>query len=490
MKRLLLVALVLLTEACSAKAAETSADVFISTSYATAQMLLRDGDIAGLDDALEPAMAPEVFTQLSPAKQHEIAQLYARGASASGHWSKAHDAYRWATHSPQATRDDWSSRLNTAILAGDGPDALATFKHEVDQNRPVLSGLGERSLYDLDSLITQSPNPTEARLALGRQMEREKLRPSAPYEDIDLLWLHYVQALLERGDLPAASGAAMNISNPMIMMAMQADQRFDALIARDPGRFDPRAAAERNLLDARHATARWPGAISYRVTEVQALAVLNRPTEALTLLDKLVSVPELRNSIDCWCVRAWRESVLISLGRGDEALAARERKTRSTGDNGVLFLDLAKTQLELDRPQEALKTLKVPMEGLGPRGEMVLARTAVCAAPTPTTEVEARLAFLREHQSAMPKAYISALLCMDRQSAAVDALVEQLRDPSTRLAALSGLQVYGVDPVRSRYAKRLDDRWDQLRANPRVRAEVEKVGRIKTYDLMQWQPVA
>lgn len=494
MKRLLVAALILLTQAaCSARAEEqeTPGDVYIAAYYATAQMNLRNGDLPSVADALEPAVEPGVFARLSPPKQYEIAQLYARGASAGGQWKKAHRGYQLATQSPKATRADWSGRLEAAIYAVDGADALATFAHEVDQGRPVLRGLDEGGLSELDSLISQSPNPTEARIALGRQMEREHFQFEAPYEDASVVWLHYVQALLERGDLAAASSAATHITSPMVMMAMQADRRFDALIAQDPGRFDPKAAAERNLAAARRAAADRPKVIGYRVAEARALSILNRPNEALALLDGLVRDPQLRNSIDCSCVHDWRESVLMSVGRGEETLAARERQAHRPGVQNYSVLYLVKAQLRLDHPQAVRQTLKeMPPTGLGQRGQMDLALTAVCAVPGQGEEVGRQLAFLREHQAWKPEAYIDALLCSERMPAAAAALVQQLQDPNLRLAALTHLQVYGQDPVTTAHVRTLTARWAQLRAMPAIKAEVEKVGRIRTYDLMQWEEVA
>jgi hypothetical protein len=471
-------------------------DVVIEAMFNAAQMGERDREPEMVYLALEPAMADEIFDQLSPGKKLQVAEMYGRAAQQLREWDKAHAAFRLATREPAATSEDWDGRMHTAILAGDGADAYQAFRHLRDARRSPLTTFEGAQADRLDALLRTLPD-REAHTALGREMETEGWTPPYASDDPSTLWLHYVEALLAAGDTGAANRAAARITDPMVMMAMHADRRFDGVIAANPGLQDPKSAAERYLAWAQAQAAAEPRMLSARLAVVRALNILNRPADALPILDAahraVATATRARPSFDDMeqrgALESWRSSVLLSLGRTEEALGIRAAEA-DCQCSPTSVTALARALVSAGRGAEALQWLaEAPTAGLGPEERMQHAQVSACAAAqVGDGKTLARdLAFLAEHERWAPGAHVRALVCADRLDAAQAALVRQLADPATRLGALGSLQSYADDEQAPAFTRQVEGRWAALAARPALQAEVAKVGRMNRYALQQWE---
>ena len=476
-------------------------DILIEAQFDSAANAFRRGDPEGVVDSLTPAMQNDIFPQLSATKQYEVAEMYGLAAQARDLWTEAHGGFLRATASPNATREDWDRRMNSAIAAGDGADAYFVFRRRIDRHESVLQSYTTYQIDHFDQLIGDLPNAREARLTLGAQMERDGWAPVYPDDDGSNLWLHYAQALLDAGEQKHAVAVAAKITSPMILMAMHADRRFDAIAAVNPGVRDPEAAAQRYLAWAESISQQNPRLLSARFAVVRALNVLNRIEESLPLLDdaaqQVATAPregpapfddmeQARN------IEAWRTSVLLSLGRPDEGIAAR-KAAAACNCSSLAVLSLAHALMDADRATEAQSWLRrARVDGLGLRERMELAQTSACVAAQlgDSPELARQLAFLSAHEAWKPEARVGALVCANRLDEATTVLTRQMRDPRTRLAALSLLQDYAVAPTPPPYTAALGARWKALRARPDLRAEAEKVGRIDSFSLTQWESVS
>lgn len=496
---LALVALFQLTAASATIAADAPGDLMIAAMFDTAVMSSKAGDAETAYSALEPALDPAIFDQLSPGRRYEVSLILARAASQLGQWPEAHRAFRLATESRQATETDWHLRLHAAIMSGDADDSYATFRRLQASGRPILAGFGDGQIDQFDQLLRALPDP-QARLALGRQMEREDWRPLHANFDPSRLWLHYVEALLAAGDRTTALSAASHITDAAVMMPMQADRRFDSILAAHPSLRDPRAAAERSLAAAQAYVRENPRSLAGRLAVVRALNTLGRTADALVILEEATRASALASrrappfdDLELGpTLEAERTSALLGVGRIDEGIGGRMAMVACHCLNDAP-MRLARALLDVGRPQEARRWLgEAAMEGLDARAKMELARLHACVAADleDQPELERALTYLRTNEARKPDALPAALVCAGRLDEAATSLGRQLADPQMRLAALNSLQSYADGKVRQARDNDLRSRWTRVAQTPALKAEIDKVGRLNHFDLAQWDSVS
>jgi hypothetical protein len=498
-RTLALVALIQLTCVSATIAAEAPGDAMIEAMYGTALMASKQGDAETAYSALEPALDPQIYDQLSPGRRYEVDLIMAHAASRLALWPEAHRAFVRATAGRQASETDWHLRLHAAIMSGDGEDSYATFRRLQQAGRPILASFGDGQIDRFDQLLRALPDP-QAHLALGRQMEREAWRPLYANSNPSRLWLHYVEALLAAGDGKAAAVAAAHITDAAVMMAMQADRRFDLILAANPALRDPRAAAERSLAAAETYVRENPRSLGGRLAVVRALNTLGRKADALMILEGATRASALASRRDPPfddmelgpTLEAERTSALLGVGRIDEGIGGRMAMVACHCLNDAP-MRLARALLDVGRPQEAQRWLgEAPMEGLDARSMMELARINACVAADLNDRpgLERALTYLRANEARKPDALPAALVCAGRVDEAAATLTRQLADPRMRLAALNSLQSYAERAVPRPRDTELRARWAQVAQVPALKAEVDKVGRLNRFDLAQWDPVS
>lgn len=491
-------ALAAITASSTALGREASGDAATMAMYQAALLSAEQGEPARVIDALEPALDPALYETMSSARRYDIARLYAEAAGRVGDWPKAHRGLVLATGGARADDADWAFRFVAAIRAGEGPDTYATLLRLERNGQPILANLDDGDMGRLDYLLRRLPDP-QARLALGRQMEREGWQPLHASDDPSLFWLHYTEALLVAGDRERAAAAAGHIVDPMVIMAMHADRRFDGVIAANPSLRDPRAAAEQSLAAAQAYMRGNPRLLAGRIAVARALAVLRRPTEALPLLDDatraLAVSSRTRPPFDDLelldDIEAWRTSALIGAGRAEEAIGARISRAACRCVPWA-SLNVARALLQAGRPREALRwTEDVGAPG-DPRLRIDTAQVAACAASElKDAAIAARsIAYLKDNARSAPEALATALVCAERFDEASAILVQQVADPATRLATLSRLQAFAAAEPEQGFGEKMRGRWAHVLAGPALRAQIDQVGRLNHFSLAQFASVS
>jgi hypothetical protein len=468
-------------------------DVIVEAQWTTAMSAAQRGDAEVVLLSLRPAMADDVWSQLSARRKYEVAELYGQAASGLARWADANRGFQRASELPQGSLDDWNERLHSANSAGLGADAWLAFDHLQKLRAPMLAGFGGREVIRLDALFSVLPNAREARLALGRQLEAEQRSPLQEYNDESIVWAHYAEALLEGGQNAHAAAAAARITDPIVITELLADRRFDAIVAGNPKLADPRAAAERYLAWAQANAEAKPHSLAAGLAVVRALALLDRPQEALAAVGVIDKAMARGSADEPWfedqpfeltVYQAWKGSLLLRAGRAKDAVTALNIVEPCQCMSKVP-LDLARTLLETGQTREATTWIKaVEVESLTVEDQLTFAETRVCVAAdlNDAAAVDEGLAFLRAHRAGRPRSLVAALVCANRLDQAAEELVAQFADPHLRLAALGAAQVY-ADPVGLPYSTEQRERWAKVLARPEVRQAVGAVGRSATFAL-------
>lgn len=491
-----LTAALLAGPACSDAA---SGDRVIAAIWPYALTAAARQDEVAVATALEPAMQASIFSQLSKQRQYDVAHLYAQATQVMGKWQASHDAYARATASSQATREDWDGRLLTAILVADARDAYLALQHLSVPGKSVLSSFDGDMVRRLNQLIRDVPEPG-ASLAVGQQLEMEAWTSPYAYQDLSDVWLHYAEALLGWGETNQAIRAARHITDPVVIMAMQADRRFDPIVAAVPALRDAHQAAERNLRRAQDFADLHPETLDGTLAVARALTTLDRRGEALNLLQQTSetvagSSPSTRVYDDmelAGVLRGWISALQVDAGRLDEALPNRLAAADGNGDP-YAAMNVARTYLYAGKAAEAWRWIqRAPGDGLGPdeRMSVVMYRACIASAQGDQGDLAEALEYLRTHEAWMPQARIYALLCSDQTDRAEEALLAQLANPRTRLAALGVLQSTAHAPTAPSFLRKLDDQMSDLADRARVKAAIDQVGRRQKFDLVVWVSVS
>lgn len=476
------------------------ADAMIEGWVRSARFAAANNDAPSVLMSLERALGDDIFPLLSGARRKEVAELYAYAALEEGEWKAAQGGFIRLTQETPGDLNAWVHRMHAAISAGDGADAYVAFDHLASRGQPVLSTFDADLLDHFDQLLRTQPDALKARLSLGRELVREGWAPFRGYQDGSRLWLHYAEALLASGDERAAAAAAARITDPIVIMAIQTDRRFDAIVAATPGLQDPHAVAVGDLAAAEAFLEVNPRRLSGRLAKARALGVLGREGEAEPMLGAaaraVATAPHTRPPFDDMglenALKAWRASALLSLGRVDEAIGVQTNAV-SCNCSSYSLVALTRTLVKAGRTNEAREWLQdAPTRGLGPVELMELAQVKACAAAQvdDRAALDSAMEYLAGHERWQPAALVDALVCANRMDLAEAALKRQLADSGMRLEALARLQSYAPPPSPTAFEALMEKRWVQLAASPTLRVEIAKVGRQKQFDLRRWGSIS
>ncbi|HLZ76234.1 hypothetical protein [Phenylobacterium sp.] len=488
------------SSSAAVKAPQAAGDRMIAAILDTALVAAQDGDAERVLISLQPAMQDEVFNQLSKPTQYEVAALYAAAARDRGRWDEAYPAFVRATQSEQASAEDWDSRLHGAIITGQSGDAFAVFQHLRTQGKPIFSTFFGARLLAFDALLGDLPNRDAARVALGREIEREGWQPVFATDDLSPIWLHEAEALQNIGDVAGARRAAAKITQPGVLVALLADRRFDAIMPAAAAARDPRAVAERQLDRVRSYVEANPRLLGARIAQIRALMILDRPADALAVADATLqsilrarrSEPPFDDMGNVEAFDAWRASALVGAGHLDQGVSSLTTAA-SCRCSVTASLQAGNALMRAGRAQEAKSWLDGIDEADFDRPQrMKLAQTRACVAAQlgDRAAAETQLAFLRAHEAWEPAVLVGALLCAGELQEADTVLARRIADPQSRLAALSAIQDLPADSGSLPYLATIEARWHALAAMPQVSAAVGKWGRINRFDLVPLDSIA
>ncbi len=474
-------------------------DEIVDAILATAESAAKSGDFGPVALMLAKALEPSVYTQLSPKRQHEVVVLFGSACMRLGDWPNAHKAFTIATESSAAIRDDWWARMLSARMMNDSADAFASFAHLQTESLDFVGDFSLAEVQDFDEQFSSLADDGRASLALGEALDKVGWQPPDPFADPSEIWLHYATTLTEKGQIDKAARVAKRIIDPITIILMHADRRFDPIIAADPDRFDPVKAGEAWLIAMRRAVEQHPSYLEGQIAVARALYILGRNEEALKVLDS--ALLDLSRGMSNRQPRfvdfsnqtgnalSWKSEILFALGRPDEGLATLKTILTFPWAKGLMFdLTLASRLNVFDRPEEALTYLDGPGEGdLSFRRPIFRAEIRACtfAHLNRSKELQEELKYLRAHRTQRPDELALAQLCANDLDGAAATMIEMLRDPKQRFMALEDLQIFSEKGLAP-YSKVLRNRLKAISMRADVRASLEPVGTVLSYDLPKY----
>jgi tetratricopeptide (TPR) repeat protein len=495
MRAILIMLAMAMLAGCGAKAVasaqtESAADISLEAVVATASKLVSQGDYADAEDQLAPYVADSRRAQFGTIWRREALELYAQAAWYGGDIGKAHWAYTVASNDPDpmdpsSASEDWRWRMMSAAVDGDGADAYFAFSRARQLAPESFSRIAPELVQVIDFDFTQLPNAATAERELAEVLP--PIQDSDPTTDVSELWLRAAAAEVQQGRKGWAANLARRITDPSIMAELRADRRFDELVAADPASYDPHALAETQLARAQAAAAANPAALTQRYRVATALYWLGRYREAIALLDAGLAGATAAGEDQTFTydVVARKATILNELGRGQEALAITSAACPACGPNGIFTRQQAHVLLGMNKPADALSLLEgFQSDGLDAPGQAEMAAMRACALHGVGRAADAagQLVLLGESVRADPEAAIGGMTCAGSDDEVAATIIALLNDPQTRDAALGAVQVYrgGTMPPLT---EALRVRLQVIVARPDVRAALNNVGRISTYDM-------
>ena len=478
--------------------AETGGVVIQAPALAlvTVKKLLRQKKHAEADRLLDGILSHPDFGAMHPVTQKDA--LYTAGwvARTLRNDAKAHPLLVRSTASEHADQYDWYLRASTALAIGNVPDAVASLTVEARRWPNSVRTINPQVVYQiLDESRKPEADPA-ASFELHRALFEAKWRPRNDFEP-NPTWKALALLWIERGQVDKAEEVLTRITSPITLVGMRADKRFDALRERNPQRFDVRAALERDVAANRKRVEDNPGSLYLFAQLTYALLSAKRFEEVLSLTepfmgDKAPTDAFVLRYADWAAQILWvhnnRAIALRGLGRYDEAVALLRATTRKAegGDINVSqSINLGLLLNRMGRPQEALEAVGQIGE-MSPYGRLLYESIRFHAALQLNDQprVEETLAYLREHRYDSLATYQYALIKLGRLDEAAKVLIERLGDLRYRSDALGELQDTYSLPAPPRVSSPGSGDWAKLLERKDVKAAIDKVGRIESYDFL------
>jgi tetratricopeptide (TPR) repeat protein len=447
---------------------------------------------AGLD-ALRSVIAARSFSSLPSDDQHRALLAAGRAELRFQRWSLAKEYMVRAAAMPQATVDEQLALITIGWQLHDQPLIVESLTAVANRWPDLLSKIDEDYLTGVLAGQAKLPRATAFALLQSLYAANFKLKwdiePSESWRDLMLM-------LIERGRVSEAVEVSARITDPLVLIEIRADRRFDAVVAAHPERFDAQRAADRQIkwLQAKDES----GANSLRVKALLMGALLHRHHAAAALAIADDALAEIRDTnypekrfVDYLAehgdLLTGRALVLLDLGLWDEAVAQLKEAAREfehDRDNVGAAIDLAEVECDLGRPADASSVLAQITAGLSPYGEMRVegVRLDIATQEGDDAQVERSLNNLRAHRDQAPVSYLSALIIANQLDRAAEELRRQLLDSDTRQDALGNVQTYAPERATPRDLE-MRARWQSVLARPDVQHAIAKVGRVQSYDM-------
>jgi tetratricopeptide (TPR) repeat protein len=390
---------------------------------------------------------------------------------------------------------DWIfvSLFETASALDRQEDAVAALELATAKRPASLEDLPSadlyRFLYALDN---------QGRKELGGHflaaLDRADYRPAEPFRTGSFLWLEYAGDLADAGDTASAARVLGRIDVPEAVARALTDRRLVSLTDADLQRFDVRAIAERRLALDRRAMAAHPELLDGPNEIAMELRALDRPEEALALLD--ATLPKLKDKAafrDLADRLPWfwdeRSRTLRELGRVDDAIDALRTGAFAADPDKPdvsLILNLSDFLIWAGKPQAALDELAIAEKvdaQTSPYGRMVREQTRACAFAKlgKSAELKASLADIAAHASDNWSAAVDAPLCAGDLDMAAAAVIGALADPEGRWTVLIELSQFDPPAHQTELERQMDARRAELAKRPDVQAAIAKVGRTMRF---------
>ena len=307
--------------------------------------------------------------------------------------------------------------------------------------------------------------------------------------DLDWIRVRLVTGLVKRERIDEARAVVDTILNPVQLVRIGIDRRFEMLWPQVEKRLGPGA----DIADAAYvgaAKARFdkaPTSLVARLGYAEALNIASREPEAMAIVDVAKTPAELAalDSREIWLVNL-HAGLLGDAGRIDEALA-RLSALNATPIEGrpaliSIIINQALFAASVGRPNEALAAADYADTKKGVTsafGNLYLVQARSCALTQlgKTAEASIAAAALVSKPDGNDDAYLGAMICLGRIDDAARAIIRRLGGEDTRTDMLFGLQPFLIN--RRDLARDAKEReaLRALKARPDVKAAFIKAGR-------------
>ena len=443
--------------------------------------------------ALRPIIEARSFAGLRGEDRYRALLAAGEAEMALHRWPLARGYMARVTAMPQATADDQLALLPIGSQLHD-QRLIALSLTAIAEKWPArLGDIDEDYLTGVLRSARELPRTTALALLQSLYAANFKLKwdiePSESWRDLMLL-------LIEQRRHSEAVEVSARITDPLVLIEIRADRRFDIAVSAHPERFDAEAAADRQIkaLQAKDEAA----TNSLRVKSLLMAALMRRQHAAAALAIADDAVAEIRDTnyperrfIDYLAeygdLLTERAFALLDLGLWDEGVAQLKEAAgefEHDRDNVGAAIDLAEVYCDLARPADAGSVLAQITAGLSPYGQMRAegVKLDVASQEGDAAQVERSLSYLRAHRGEAPMSYLSGLIIANQLDRAGEELRRQLLAPDTRPSALGNVQTFAPEQATPRDLE-MRARWQSLLARPGVQQAIAKVGRVQSYDM-------
>jgi tetratricopeptide (TPR) repeat protein len=460
-----------------------------------AQRLVGDAQWSQADVLLRRALARRDFTRLTAAQQHSLVSLAAIAALQDRDPQRAQALSRQACGFPGSDARDWFTRMRAAESAADPKDAVYALTTLAQRWPQVLAGLPDYDAIDYAMRVDLKAGASdEERYELLAALHKIKFldEPRGGGE----WWREFALLQLARGERLSAVQTLARITDPYVVISIEADRRFDALRGESGALLSVPAAAEQSIeTELRHAQLT-PERLEPTNHLAEILIQYVRQRQALAVTDAAIEYREAHGSgawNDYQAQYAWvlsnRADALYSLGRFDAAVAQMQAASRlheRPVENVSATIELAEMYNELGQAPQAAATLqRISPDDVSPYGRMQLElqKLRVALALPDERAATTALDYLGGHREDAISAYQQALLVAHRDDDAAMLLIARLREPQQRSAALLAVQTYEEDAAPPAVLEERT-RWRALVSRADVQQAVAAVGRVARYPLL------
>lgn len=394
-----------------------------------------------------------------------------------GDYEQTRRSLRLAIEHFRDNAEVWSFLIQAEFVLDDEDTGARTLAQALEHVPEVTETLGDETIRQV--LWSQRLDPEtvfDLRAALLNAGW------DAPFTDI--IWLQHVDALLERGDVDAATSLLDRIEDGDALLRLLAERRYENLI--EVVDIDLAYAQELQLTRSR---ADHPDAdVGDRQSFGYELFRRARFEEALSYLDDATAGPspeEPANDDDLWLLDT-RARVLMELGRREEAIAQQiaiveTAASRPYGDTVSFAINLGWLNLRLGRPGEALAAVSdLDINQLSPFGQMQAAQVRACGAwlSGENTVAEEAITFMREHWRDAPGALQYTLACRGDVQGMGDLWLQRLNDEDLASEAISEFHDYMDPPSPTEFDRAMTNAYRESQALPEVRSAFDARARV------------
>jgi hypothetical protein len=354
-------------------------------------------------------------------------------------------------------------------------------------NSEGAAELDKDMVWHLDRSLTDSPARRRALLQalFDHGWKSDGIEPAS-------LWVALATLQLEAGQQDKVAATLERVDEPLPLVKLRSDRRFDRYVQRGGSRFDPEASAQRHIDRLRVETMLSPGINDVAVQLSYALLVAGQPQEVIGMTQTLADVatksttqPSEEQARSVGWMLDVRSRAQRQLGQSDAAVDTQMLAVRMAEPSGLSDqqFGLANLYISLHRPALARQTVKdlADLNAYGEGARQLIELVAALQLKDAAAAQRARDALFARRDDATAH-YMASLVADGRLDAAAALLTTRLADPLERGDALLELQELRMAPLLPGELE-THARWEQFVQRADVKAAVRRVGRMDSYAL-------